>query len=136
MANMYGTSSSATSAALRLCVLAPKRGCSFTFHASRRCTSQTCWCPAILAQGCVGETYEGFACMKLASAARLSKQNRSMLRVHAYRLPELFRRLALNNVHMSKRSKDPASTSSEPAAKRQKIFTNAAGPSGEVQVQE
>ena len=50
-----------------------------------------------------------------------------MLRVYAAACPSLIRRLAPISAHMSKRSKDPACTSPEPAAKRQRVITSIAG---------
>ncbi len=58
-----------------------------------------------------------------------------MLRLHVPGLPGIIRRLAVVGVQMSKRSKDPAGTTPEPAAKRQRIFTSAAGASDDVKVQ-
>ncbi len=58
-----------------------------------------------------------------------------MLRLRVPGLPGIVKRLAVVGVQMSKRSKDPAGTTPEPAAKRQRIFTSAAGASEDVKVQ-
>ena len=57
-----------------------------------------------------------------------------MLRVHTSGFPDICKRLALISVHMSKRSNDLVHTSPEPAAKRQRILTSAAGLQEDVKV--
>ena len=58
-----------------------------------------------------------------------------MLRLHVAGFSHLLRRLALHSVHMSKRGKEGLATSSEPAAKRQRLTTSGAFPSEDVKVE-
>ena len=57
-----------------------------------------------------------------------------MLRMHVSGFPDICRSFAVISVHMSKRCNDPANISPEPAAKRQRILTSAAGPQEDIKV--